>query len=182
MMKKLLAILLCGMLMFTMCACGSGGSEDSDTEQATEPAAEQEVQAADQAAAETAEAETAAGEEQKTEAAAKEESSKLKETDAIRLAADFALKNTKEEQEAGMVVEVEEAEILDQNNDAWLVSVPMTEYYNGEAVGGYVNIYRVDKKNGKVKFVTGAQDYWDGMIDITKGEVAEDAAETEYAE
>ena len=75
-----------------------------------------------------------------------------------------------------------EAEILDENQDAWLVSIPLLEYYNGEPAGGVAYIYRVDKKNGAVKFVTGAQDYWEGMIDITEGVVAEDAAETEYAE
>ena len=181
-MKRLLAILLCGMLMVTMCACG-GGSESEEPEQAKEPAAEQSAEPAEAADEETTEV-AAADKEQKTEAAsaAKKETSELEEIDAIRLASDYAVKNAVEEQAEGLVLDVENAEILDQNADAWLVSIPCLEYYEGEAAGGFIYIYRVDKKNGKVKLVTGAQDYWDGMIDITKGEMAENAAETEYAE
>lgn len=181
-MKRLLAILLCGMLMVTMCACG-GSSESEEPEQAKEPAAEQSAEPAEAADEETTEV-AAADKEQKTEAAsaAKKETSELEEIDAIRLASDYAVKNAVEEQAEGLVLDVENAEILDQNADAWLVSIPCLEYYEGEAAGGFIYIYRVDKKNGKVKLVTGAQDYWEGMIDITKGEMAESAAETEYAE
>ena len=149
-MKRLLAILLCGMLMFTMCACGSGGSDEP--EPSGEPAAEQEVE---------------------VDPATEEDVPDLEEMEAIRLATDYALETAIEEQEEGMVLEIDDAEILDQNADAYLVSIPCLEYYEGEAAGGYVNIYRVDKKSGNVKFITGAQDYWDGMIDITKGEVNE---------
>ena len=169
MMKRLLAILLCGMLMITLCACGS--SSDSE-----EPAS-----AGEEATAAAASEEPAEEERQEVEAA-EEDLPELEEIDAIRLATDFAVQTAIEEQEDGMVFEVEEAEILDENQDAWLVSIPLLEYYNGEPAGGVAYIYRVDKKNGAVKFVTGAQDYWEGMIDITEGVVAEDAAETEYAE
>ncbi len=170
MMKRLLAILLCGMLMITLCACGS--SSDSE-----EPAS-----AGEEATAAAASEEPAEEERQEVEAAEEEDLPELEEIDAIRLATDFAVQTAIEEQEDGMVFEVEEAEILDENQDAWLVSIPLLEYYNGEPAGGVAYIYRVDKKNGAVKFVTGAQDYWEGMIDITEGVVAEDAAETEYAE
>lgn len=173
-MKKLLAVLLCGVLIMSLCACG--GSGGGDAEQTEEQAAE----TAEETAGE--QAETAADPKEKTETPEKEKTAKLEESDAIRLATDYAVKTAVEEQEEGLVLEVESAEILDQNADAWLVSIPCLEYYEGEAVGGFVYIYWVNKKNGKVKLVTGAQDYWDGMIDITKGEIAENAAETEYAD
>ena len=176
MMKKMLTILLCGMLMMTICACGSSDSGEAE-QPSEEPAAEQTAAEGEPAAEEEVQAEEP--EEQKTETAAKAEASKIEETDAVRLVTDYAVKNAAEE---GLVFEIDNAQILDQNKDAWLVSIPVGEEVNGEIFADAVYIYRVDKKTGTVKFITGAQDYWDGMIDITKGVVAENAAETEYAD
>ena len=177
-MKRLLAILLCGVLMMTMCACGSSDkSESSDNGEA----AVSEEQAAENGAAE--EAQAAKEKEQETvEAAAKTEVPPADEREAVRLASDQAVETAAREQDEDLIFEIDDAKILDENEDAWLVSIPVGEEVNGEVFADAVYIYRVDKKTGAVKFITGAQDYWEGMIDISRGVVTENAAETEYAE
>ncbi|GEM_PF-6858813 len=63
---------------------------------------------------------------------------------------------------------VEEGEIIDQNDDAYLVSFGISDEESG-----FCAIYRVDKFDGTVRFVTEAQDYWEGMIDISAGKVSD---------
>lgn len=93
-------------------------------------------------------------------------SSSITEEDALNIAYSKALSESPE-----MDGYLSRIDILDQNADAYLVEICFD-------LEDWVRIYWVDKKNGNVKFVTGAQDYWTGMIDFSTGTLVQ----TEYVE
>ncbi|GEM_PF-6836173 len=97
----------------------------------------------------------------------------ISETEAIEIARPMAVEKYKSP------LKIDGEEILDQNGDAYLVSFGIAD---GDEGAGFCAYYSVSKFDGAARFVTEAQDYYSGMIDITEGKLIKNPKQIEITD
>ena len=142
MMKKLLTVLLACTLLLSMAACSPSGSGTADVSELS-----------------------VSGSQDTLMNQKKENSIKLTEKEAIDLVREQAVKDAKKED---VVVDEKSGQILDQNDTAYIIAFDISDSVYGNYM--YMEAYWLNKETQQIKDVCSLNEYYDGMIDITKGE------------
>ena len=142
MMKKLLTVLLACTLLLSMAACSPSGSGTADVSELSVSGSQDTLM--DQE---------------------KENSAKLTEKEAIDLVREQAVKDAKKED---VVVDEKSGQILDQNDTAYIIAFDISDSVYGNYM--YMEAYWLNKETQQIKDVCSLNEYYDGLIDITKGE------------
>ena len=142
MMKKLLTVLLACTLLLSMAACSPSGSGTADVSELSVSGSQDTLM------------------DQK-----KENSIKLTEKEAIDLVREQAVKDAKKED---VVVDEKSGQILDQNDTAYIIAFDISDSVYGNYM--YMEAYWLNKETQQIKDVCSLNEYYDGLIDITKGE------------
>lgn len=95
----------------------------------------------------------------------KAESSKFTEKEALQLVKEQVLKDYNNEDTK---VDEDSGQILDQNDAAYLIGFDISDNVYGNHL--YTEAYWISKKTRQIKDVCSINEYYEGLIDITKGE------------
>lgn len=109
------------------------------------------------------------------EAPAPEPAPEMTAEDALALALPVAIGDQERDR---LKVDRDSGEILDTSEDAYLVQYGVSDWYEGEELGGYYAVYWVSRQNGEVRYVMDLQDYYEpGMVDMATGAAVNDVWE-----
>ena len=139
-MKKMITILLACVMTLAVTACSDLHQSDTDVQN------------------------SAVSESQETQDKGKS-NKKLTEKDVIDLVRKEAVKNAEMEE---LTVDEESGRILDENDTAYIVGFDISESVSGNYM--YIEAYWFNKETRQIKDVCSLNEYYDGLIDITKGE------------
>ena len=140
-MKKLFAVLLVCTLLVTVNACGvKSGNPDPGDSLSSVSVAQD-------------------------ESADKKNKGVLTEKEALKLVKEQALKEYENDDTA---VDKDSGQVLDQNEEAYIVGYDINDTVYGNHL--YTEAFWIHKKTRQIKDVCSINEYYEGLIDVSKGE------------